>query len=111
MTTVLEILALTAPLIKAPQEDAAVSTDAGSDAVTQHASSSTRQHASQHHAADAVLQSPLTLTHALFALSLRLARGWAPAVVVAQGVRLVGSLVQKREHPHEPARQEGTEGE
>jgi hypothetical protein len=58
-----------------------------------------------------VLQSPLGITHAVLLLALRCARGWAPAVVVAQGVRLVASLVQRREQPHEEVRQEGTEGE
>lgn len=46
----------------------------------------------------------------LLLLSLRLARGWAPAVVLAQGVRLVGSVVQQRENKDEAkAGREGTE--
>jgi hypothetical protein len=50
------------------------------------------------------------VSHAVLLLGLRLVQGWAPAVVVAQGVRLVAGLVQRREQPNEPVRQEGTEG-
>jgi hypothetical protein len=120
LTTVFEIAALTAPLIKGPHDadqpgsSSAPGTDAGyvSDTYPTDSSSSSGRQAGQHkqHGPEAVLQSPLGLTHALVVLALRGARGWAPAVVVAQGVRLVGSLVQRREQPHEEARQEGSEG-
>jgi len=130
LTTVLEIVALTAPLIKATHDApnaASSSSNTHSDSASgtealaqpqesQHAggssSSSSSRRSSQHqgHAAT-TLQPPLVLAQALLLLGLKLARGWAPAVVVAQGVRLVGSIAQKREHPHEPTRQEGTEGD
>jgi hypothetical protein len=50
------------------------------------------------------------VTEAESTAGLWLVQGWAPAVVVAQGVRLVASLVQRREQPNEPVRQEGTAG-
>ena len=59
---------------------------------------------------DGIYVSGKLVISAVVVLALRFARGWAPAVVVAQGVRLVGSLVQRREQPHEEVRQEGTEG-
>lgn len=116
LTTIFEIAALTAPLIKVPQDanqpgsSSAAGTDAGYTSDTHPTdSSSSNSRQSGQHGPEAVLQPP-GLTHALVVLALRCARGWAPAVVVAQGVRLVGSLVQRREQPHEEARQEGSEG-
>lgn len=125
LTTLFEIAALTAPLIRTQHDEpgpsnSAAGTDSGyasdtslsqSAAQTTSSSSSSRPSQRKSHGPDAVLHSPLGVTHALVLLALRCARGWAPAVVVAQGVRLVGSLVQRREQPHEEVRQEGTEGE
>lgn len=118
LTTLFEIAALTAPLIRTPHDEpgpssSAAGTDSGyaSDTTSPPASTAQRPGQRKPHAPDAVLHSPLGVTHAMVLLALRCARGWAPAVVVAQGVRLVGSLVQRREQPHEEVRQEGTEGE
>lgn len=119
LTTLFEIAALTAPLIRTPRDEpgpssSAAGTDSGyaSDtASSPPALAAQRPSQRKPHGPDAVLHSPLGVTHALVLLALRCARGWAPAVVVAQGVRLVGSLVQRREQPHEEVRQEGTEGE
>jgi hypothetical protein len=109
---VFEIAALTAPLIKVPHDSQAGSGSGSEDAAEVSAArqqprrSTPAQHAVQH-----VLSPPVGALRVVLLLSLRLARGWAPAVVVAQGVRLVGTLVQKRQHPNDDARQEGTEGE
>lgn len=123
LTTIFEIAALTAPLVRTSHDSLAEngstsSSSSSTGAESPHADTPAQQpagnssHAHQHrlHGPEAVLRPPLGLTQALLLVGLRLARGWAPAVVLAQGVRLVGSIVQKREHPHEEPRQEGTEG-
>jgi hypothetical protein len=121
LTTIFEIAALTAPLIKAPNATPPVNTSStssagGTDSDSSNVSVPTTAAAAQSpgsssgSSSSAVLQSPLGVSHAVLLLGLRLVQGWAPAVVVAQGVRLVASLVQRREQPNEPVRQEGTEG-
>lgn len=121
LTTIFEIAALAAPLIRT-SADSSTQTAAAADAADASAaaaappssSSSSRQWHGHMHVPQPVGQvghasaAPLKL---LLLLSLRLARGWAPAVVLAQGVRLVGSVVQQRENKDEAkAGREGTEG-
>jgi hypothetical protein len=118
LTTICEIAALAAPLIRtsadSTSETAADTADAGAAASPAAASPSSRHRHAHMHVPQPVGQvghasaAPLKL---LLLLSLRLARGWAPAVVLAQGVRLVGSVVQQRENKDEAkAGREGTEG-
>ncbi|KAF8064522.1 viaA [Scenedesmus sp. PABB004] len=103
LTTIAEIVALAAPLVKAPADGAG----GGSEQPEQQQAASSQL---QRRRRDRRLPGGAPLRLALM-LSLRLARGWAPAVVVAQGVRLVGGLVQKREQAADGGKavREGTE--
>jgi hypothetical protein len=116
LTTIFEIAALAAPLIRTSADSTAQTpaSDTADAAAAATSSSSSRQRHAHVHLSQPVGQvghasaAPLKL---LLLLSLRLARGWAPAVVLAQGVRLVGSVVQQRENKDEvKAGREGTEG-
>eukprot|EP00879_Flechtneria_rotunda_P010825 GHRR01011314.1.p1 GENE.GHRR01011314.1~~GHRR01011314.1.p1 ORF type:complete len:584 (+),score=168.73 GHRR01011314.1:153-1904(+) len=100
IATVFEIAALAAPLIRTHDTAA---TEAGHS--TAYSSSSSNRHP-RSHPIPGPIPAPLQL---LVGIGLRLAKGWAPAVVVAQGVRLVGSLVPKRDNQDDQAGGEGTE--
>jgi hypothetical protein len=118
LTTIFEIAALAAPLIRTSADSTtqtpAAAADTSNVASPSSSSTSSRQRQPHVHVPQPVGQvghasaAPVKL---LLLLSLRLARGWAPAVVLAQGVRLVGSVVQQRENKDEvKAGREGTEG-
>lgn len=110
VTTIFEIIALAAPLVKTSADAHPTATDSSPEA-----GHSNHQHHKLPHvpgaaAAQHAVGVPAAPIRFLLLLSLRLARGWAPAVVVAQGVRLVGSVVQQREKKDEKVGREGTEG-
>ncbi|KAF6255939.1 hypothetical protein COO60DRAFT_159799 [Scenedesmus sp. NREL 46B-D3] len=122
LTTIFEIAALAAPLIRTPADsttqtaaadEAGAATTAAPNSSSSSSSSSSRQRHGLLHVpgpAGQVGHAPAAPLKLLLLLSLRSARGWAPAVVLAQGVRLVGSVVQKRENKDEAkAGREGTE--
>lgn len=115
ITTVFEIIALAAPLIRTTadvQQHAEAAGTAPEGIVSSH--SSDHHHHIPHvpgaSAAQHAVQIPAAPVRFLLLLSLRLARGWAPAVVVAQGVRLISNIVQQQGKKDNKAGREGTEG-
>eukprot|EP00878_Enallax_costatus_P011181 GHUV01011675.1.p1 GENE.GHUV01011675.1~~GHUV01011675.1.p1 ORF type:complete len:291 (+),score=58.77 GHUV01011675.1:365-1237(+) len=111
ITTIFEIIALAAPLIKtsADAHPAVASSEEEATHSAPHSSSSSQHHRLPHVPGTAAVGVPAAPVRFLLLLSLRLARGWAPAVVVAQGVRLVGNVVQQRENKDNKVGREGTE--
>ena len=81
LTTVCEIVALAAPLVRIPAAGA-----------------------------EGSVPLPARPLRGAALLALRAVRGWAPAVIVAQGVRLISTLVQQREQQGDKTGREGTEG-
>lgn len=111
LTTIFEILALAAPLIKTSADAPPGEPSSGevpTQSTTQH--NSGQHHRLQHVPGAAAVGVPAAPVRFLLLLTLRLARGWAPAVVVAQGVRLVGNVVLQRDNKDNKVGREGTEG-